>query len=279
MSRDTDVLRFNAEQTFVRFDSFGEYLAPGHTPALAEPPASQLADTSPPAKRAWPADSRHRLMAVSRLMRKLEKRGLVDIIQPWADQPAWSRVTATGLHFLGLDWPETLWPETPQDIEDRLRHDREWKSHNHLVNQVRLLLMRGGAGMPEGKWKGERDIEAALPERAKGYRRPHKADGLFYLLKEGSWSVMNTDGTRVVYTTSMQSGQLVAIEVECSRKSRPRLQDILPDLIEHHDFVWYFCLDEEVQRAVSDARKLFLETNTDRRRVRVLKLKEYLRCL
>src|SRR5438034_2424397 len=92
-SRDADIIRIGAEQTFVRADTLGEYLAPGHTPATAEPPASQLADTTAPVKRAWPADLRHRLMAVSHLLQKLATRGYIEVIQPWADQPAWYRVT------------------------------------------------------------------------------------------------------------------------------------------------------------------------------------------
>jgi hypothetical protein len=53
-SRDADILRFGAEQTFTRFDTVGEYLAPGYTPATAEPPPSQLTDTTAPVKRGWP---------------------------------------------------------------------------------------------------------------------------------------------------------------------------------------------------------------------------------
>src|SRR6266566_1047492 len=109
-SRDADVIRIGAEQTFVRADTLGEYLAPGHTPATAEPPASQLADTTAPVKRAWPADLRHRLMATSKLLRKLAARGYLEVIQPWADQPAWYRATAPGLRAIGLDWPEIPFP-------------------------------------------------------------------------------------------------------------------------------------------------------------------------
>jgi len=34
-SRDIDLLRLGAEQTFVRYDTVGEYLAPNYTPAWA----------------------------------------------------------------------------------------------------------------------------------------------------------------------------------------------------------------------------------------------------
>src|SRR5258708_18141893 len=160
MARHTDLLRFGAEQTYVRFDSAGEFLAPDHSPATVEPPPQQLADTTPSAKRAWPQDYRHRMMAVSRLANKLEQRGYVEIIQPWKDQPAWFRNTPLRLRYLGIDWPEIPFPETPEQIEDRLRHGNGWHSHNHLINQVRLLLARKGANAPAGDWKGERAIEA-----------------------------------------------------------------------------------------------------------------------
>src|SRR5271157_2971434 len=109
-ARDSDILRFGAEQTYVRADSLGEYLAPGHRPATAEPPASQLADTTAPTKRAWPADLRHRMMAVSHLLQKLAARGYIEVIQPWGDQPAWYRATAQALRYLGLDWQEIPFP-------------------------------------------------------------------------------------------------------------------------------------------------------------------------
>jgi hypothetical protein len=276
MSRDADILRLGAEQTFVRFDTAGEYLAPDYTPATAEPTPEQLADTRPPATRAWPADLRHRLMAVSRLMRKLEARGYVEIIQPWADQPAWFRVRTAGLRYLGLDWDEIPFPDNYEDLEARLRHDRYFTSHNHIINQVRLLLARGGAGMPKQHlWQGERQIESALPLREPGKRRPHKADGLVYLQADGSWEVKAASGA-VLSTVAMKATQLVGIEVECSQKSNGRLHEILPDLLAHHDFVWYFCTSPAIRQAVADARKKALSTDEERRRLRLLLLEEYL---
>jgi hypothetical protein len=183
--RDATIIRFGAEQTFARSDSLGEYLAPGHTPAVAEPPASQLADTTAPTKRAWPADSRHRMMAVAKLLRKLSDRGYLEVIQPWDDQPPWFRATALGLRAVGLDWPEIPFPADYEKLEARLRHDDQYKSHNHLINQVRLLLARGGAGVPKHVWKGERALELALPPRQKDTRRPHKADGVIRLEEDG----------------------------------------------------------------------------------------------
>lgn len=275
-TRDRDILRFGAEQTFVRFDTVGEYLAPDYAPAIAEPPPKQLADTRPSVKRDWPADLRHRLMAVSRLMRKLETRGQVETIQPWADQPAWFRVTAKGLRELNLDWEEIPFPDNSDDLEARLRHDRYFTSHNHVINQVRLLLARGGASMPkQHEWQGERQIERALPEREHGKRRPHKADGIIHLLEDGSWQLWNKDRSRVVGEVPMKAKQIIGIEAECTQKNDARLAEILPDLLAYHDFVWYFCWTETIQKAVADAR-LTLASNADRRRVRVLLLKDYL---
>src|SRR5450755_1236162 len=216
-SRDADLLRLGAEQTFVRYDTVGEALAPDHSPATDTPPPAQLEDTSAPVKRAWPQDSRHRLMAVSRLLRKLEAQGTVEIIQPWSDQPAWYRTTTQGLRSVGLDWEEIPFPDNYKDLEARLRHDRSFTSHNHLVNQVRMLLARGGAGVPKHTWKGERAIEIALPPREKGIRRPHKADGILFLQKDGAWETKRSSG-EVVGSVEMKAQQLIGVEIECTQK-------------------------------------------------------------
>lgn len=276
--RDADIIRFAAEQTFARSDSLGEHLAPGHTPAVAEPPASQLADTTAPTKRAWPADSRHRLMAAAKLLRKLSDRGYLEVIQPWDDQPPWFRATAFGLRYLSLDWPEIPFPDNYKDLEDRLRHDDQFISHNHLINQVRLLLARRGAGAPKHTWRGERAIEAALPPRQKDVRRPHKADGVIRLEEDGSWEVLSADKTRVLDTVQMKAGQIIGIEVENTQKSDHRLSEILPDLAAHLDYVWYFCLTPTIRAAVVKARREVLSTDDERRRVRVLLLEDYMPC-
>ena len=272
--RDRDIVRFGVEQTFIRYDTLGEWLAPDYSVATEEPPEAQLQDARPPIKRAWPQDRRHRLMAVTRLMNKLERQGYVEIIQPWAEQPAWFRVTTQGLRSISLDWEEIPFPETYLDLEARLRHDRFFTSHNHLINQVRLLLARGGAGAPQHAWKGERAIEIALPPREKGIRRPHKPDGIIKLQKDGVWHVRAANGA-ILDTILMRANQIIGIEVECSQKSGKRLAEILPDLLSHHDFVWYFCLTPGIRQAVADARKT-LATDAERRRVRILLLEDYL---
>ncbi len=275
-SRDADILHLGAEQTFVRYDTAGEHLAPGYTPATPLPSPEQLADTTPPAKRAWPGDMRHRLMAVSNVLRKLEARGYVEIIQPWADQPAWFRVLTPGLRSIGLAWEEIPFPATYEELEARLRHDHSFSSHNHLINQVRLLLARGGADMPtKHRWIGERAIEVALPLREQGVRRPHKPDGILRLDEAGAWSLTARDGT-ILDTVQMHPGQLLATEVECTQKSDRRLAEILPDLLAHHDYVWYFCRDHTIRKAVAAARRDALTTDDERRRVRILLLEDFL---
>lgn len=279
-SRNVDILRFGAEQTFVRFDTIGEYLAPGYTPASAQPSPEQRADTSPPTKRPWPTDLRHRLMAVSHLMRRLETQSYVEIIQPWADQPAWFRVVSQGLRFLHLEWPEILFPDDYKDLEDRLRHDRQFTSHNHLINQVRLLLARGGAGVPQQHiWQGERAIEQLLPPREEGKHRPHKADGIVFLQEDGSWPILAADDrTKILATVTMKARQIIGIEVECTLKSDSRLHQIISDLLDKHDFVWYFCLTDTIYNAVAKARMEAPTPKADRRRLRILKLEDYLPC-
>lgn len=224
-TRDKDVVRLGAEQTFVRYDTVGEWLAPDRSPATEKPSQAQLQNTSAPTKRPWPQDRRHRLMATVHLLNKLERQGYVEIIQPWADQPAWYRATTQGLRSIGLDWDEIPFPESYEDLEARLRHDQYFKSHNHLINQVRMLLARGGAGAPNHDWKGERAIEIALPDREKGKRRPHKADGLLGLKEDGRWEMKGSTGN-VVDTVTMKANQVIGIEVECSLKSDGRLLEI-----------------------------------------------------
>src|SRR5258708_12964239 len=56
MSRDDDLLRFNPEQTFLRFDSPGEYLPPAYAPSIAEPPAEHLPTTPASPNPTYPSD-------------------------------------------------------------------------------------------------------------------------------------------------------------------------------------------------------------------------------
>ncbi len=77
----------------------------------------------------------------------------------------------------------------------------------------------------------------------------------------------------------MKAGQLTGVEVECTLKSDYRLSEILPDLLAHHDYVWYFCLTPAIKQAVADVRRDALKTDNERRRVRILLLEDNLPCL
>ncbi len=131
--------------------------------------------------------------------------------------------------------------------------------------------------MPGHTWKGERAIEAELPLREKGVRRPHKADAILSLTAPGAWPVIAKDGT-ILDTVEMKVNQIAGVEVECTQKSDQRLAEILPDLLAHHDFVWYFCLTSPIKHAVAKARREALVTDEQRRRVRILLLEDFLPC-
>ena len=108
-------------------------------------------------------------------------------------------------------------------------------------------------------------------------RRQHKLDGAIRLEEDGFWEVRAKDGS-VLDTVAMKAGQIIGIEVECSQKSTARLAEILPDIVAHLDFVWYFCASSAIKQAVAGARKKALKTDDQRRRVRILLLEEYLPC-
>ena len=62
---------------------------------------------------------------------------------------------------------------------------------------------------------------------------------------------------------------LLGVEIELSRKSYERLAThVLPGLLEHYDFVWYFCL-QEAYHAVVAARRNYVQTDEERKRIRI----------
>ena len=111
--RDWEGLQFIAEMKFVRFDTLGEYWAPGFAPASREPltPVRQYA--VPRHKGGnhrgipWPAEYTKRMNAVSQVVSRWEsKMGYAETWQPFASQPKWVRITEAGLYELGLQWYE-----------------------------------------------------------------------------------------------------------------------------------------------------------------------------
>jgi len=95
-----------------------------------------------------------------------------------------------------------------------------------------------------------------------------------HLKEDGTWDIRVAG--QVVDTVAMQREQRVAIEIELSRKSFERLNHrVLPSLLEHYDYVWYFC-DEPARQAVYKARGEYLKAEADQRRIRIMKLEDYL---
>ena len=270
--RDWDGSLFVAEMKFVRYDTLGEYLAPGFEPANDTSQTLDEKDEWPRhhgGKRTgipWPGESRKRLNAVAQVVNRWERKmGFAETWQPFASQPKWVRITEEGLRELGLPWAEIPFPE-----RERLRHDAEHNSHIHRMNQVRLSLARGDVEVPRHRWISEREIEANLPLKEPGVTLPHKPDGYLELEEDGAWELKR--GDRSIERIPLLQGSRIGIEVELSRKSYERLgTQVLPSLLEHYDFVWYFCL-QEAYNAVVVARRDYLRTHEERKRIRILQL-------
>jgi len=272
-NRDWDGFRFVAEMKFVRFDTLAEYWAPGFEPANDESHTLADHDEWPRhhgGKRTdmpWPTVNRKRLSAVAQVVNRWERKmGFAETWQPFASQPKWVRITGEGLWELGLPWDEIPFPE-----RERLRHDAEHNSHIHRINQVRLSLARGDVEVPSHRWISERQIEANLPLKEPGVTLPHKPDGYLELEEEGAWELKLGDGS--IERIPLLRESRIGVEVELSRKSYERLgTHVLPNLLKHYDFVWYFCL-QEAYDAVVAARRDYIQTNEERKRIRILLLK------
>jgi hypothetical protein len=267
---------------WVRFDTLGELWDPEHKPANVLP--YQNSTTGQEEKRGrggsrkgfpWPKDHLHRMMAVARIVYRWKEHGFAKLKQPWDGQPQWVSLTEAGYAERRLPWHEIDWPEDDKD----LRHDDDYSiSHIHRINQMRMRLLGGAANAPSHEWISERAIEADFPLKEAGMSLPHLPDGVMHLQEDGKWDIeIEEDGIiETVDTVEMKSGQQVAIEVELSRKSYPRLQwKVLPSLLEKYDFVWYFA-DEDARKAVYKARDEHVPNEEDQRRIRIMKLDDYL---
>jgi hypothetical protein len=269
-TRDVDAWRLLAQQKYVRMDTLGEWLAPGHAKA-SEPPSMQEPQSHGGNRQQvpWPSDPRHRMMAVQRIVARWEHRiGVVESWQPYKDQPAWVRLNQRGLEELHLDWPEILWP-----VDERwLRDDgKNWLSHTHRVNKVRLALARGEiAGIPaQHIWHSEREIELTLPARHPGARLPHKVDGYVILKTEAIWTQSRKNGD--VQQTVLPHKTTIALELELTRKRFETYQEIiLPDLLRYYDYTVYLATGDAYD-VVASARQKTLLTNEERKRIRIIR--------
>jgi hypothetical protein len=279
--RDWGAMELIGSMRVMRFDTLGEYWAPDHSVAIALPDQQKSEEQKQEEKTGpgrggkrtgepWPPDWQHRSMAVARIVYKLEEHGLVKRWQAWDGQPQWVALTEEGYRYRRLPWHELDWPDP-----DDLNHDgRYYISHTHRVNQMRLRLLAGAAGVPKHIWISERAIEAGFPPKESGISLPQLPDGVMLLQEDGKWDI--TIQGEVVDTVEMKKDQRIAVEFELSRKSYPRLEGrVLPSLLEQYDFVWYFA-DEDARKAVYKARDQHVPNEDDQRRIRIMKLSEYL---
>lgn len=276
--KDWDGWELVGSMKWMRFDTLGEFWDPQHRPALLVPTDTQDKKLGRGGSRkdvVWPRDLPHRLMAVSRIVSRWEAHGFAKCKQPWDKQPKWISLTEAGLAERHLPWHEVDWP----DDDEALRHDDQYYlSHIHRINQIRMRLLAGAANAPRHEWISERAIAAGFSFKEAGMALPHLPDGVLLLQDDGAWDIkIEEDGViQTVDTVVMKNGQRVAIEVELSRKSFPRLeQRVLPSLLEQYDFVWYFA-DADARKAVYQARDKYVPREEDQRRIRIMKLGEYL---
>jgi|SRR5581483_5830849 len=124
-----------------------------------------------------------------------------------ANTPATVWLTTDGMAAAGLSWRASA--PTFATV-----------THRHAVGLVRAYAERTN---PSFGWVSERELREALDHPAGG-RRDHLPDGV----------ITSTDGTGRVWRS--------AIEVELTRKTRGRVEDILRGLLSRYDDVIYFAV-------------------------------------
>jgi hypothetical protein len=284
-ARDQNGLLLTAEAKYMRMDTLAEWLAPGYAPTADLPSSHDVefgAQEKMPrgGKRTgtpWPDDRRHRMMAVQRLVQRwVERMKCAESWQPWAGQAPWVRINQRGLVELHLDCDEQgnpYWTDIPWPEDKKLRDDGcEYLSHYHRINVVRIALARGDVKEVPTKhtWHSEREIEATLPQKRPGVKLPHKTDGYVELDVDWTWQFERRDGD--IDLISLPRGSRIAIEVELSRKGFAVYEQfILPDLLQFYDFALYFATKDAYQ-AVVEARRKYMQTNDQRRRIRIILL-------
>ncbi|GCE15327.1 hypothetical protein [Tengunoibacter tsumagoiensis] len=267
-SRDHKALLFVAQQKFVCFDQLGQFLAPDLSPATEIPHSSEEGAPLHGGRRShlhWPQDRRKRIHAVAELARRWQnKMGFVDVWQPWSHEPPWLRITQSGLLNLGLDWNELPFPED--------RNRLTLTSHTYHITKRRLFLANGGSHAPAHRWISERAIEAHQIKEG-GVKIPHRPDGVMELLEEGMFPIIRNGS--LIEEVPLAPGQHVAIEIELTQKKFDRLgEHILPSLLNNYDFAWYYCGKKEVYDALVTARRAYLQTDEERKRLRIFLLEE-----
>jgi hypothetical protein len=266
--RDARGLQLVAEQTFVPFDLLGQWFAPDLSPArtdCAEETAGEPRTHG--GKRdhlPWPRDRNKRIHATAEIVRRWEKMGYAETWKPWIDEVTWVQCTQAGLRALGLQWNESAFPED----RDRLT----LRSHVYRIAQIRLYLARLKAQAPAHQWVSERELRASQ-SHAPDATWPHRPDGILVVEAEGAFPGPALHTPDVIESIPLRPGQRIAIEVECSSKGPTRTGGkVLPSLLRHYDFAWYFCFGNDIYKTVIQARRDHLSSDEDRKRIRILEV-------
>ncbi len=267
--RDNRLQLIVAQQRFVCLDHLGDFADPALQPAIDEPADELSSQKKRGGKRkdtAWPRDRKKRLHAIAELVRKWEKKqGFVETWKPWDHEPAWVRINEAGLRNLGIDWNEIPFPEQRKRLLP--------SGHAYQVNKRRLALARGSADAPAHNWICERAILYEQLKQDPNLIRAHRPDGVLLVNADGSFPFKR--GDVVLEDIPLKARQRIAIEVELSRKKVARLgEGILPSLLRNYDFTWYFCGNQDVYNTIVAARRDYLQTNEERKRIRILLLEE-----
>jgi len=144
-----------------------------------------------------------------------------------AQEPLWVWLTKEGLRRVGLTYQY-------QSTDHLSKHDRK---HLYAITDVRLELDDGTEGI---EWTSERTLLQGV-KRVAGRERIHRPDAVFAC-----------------------GDDLIAIEVELSRKTVPLLSHILEDLVSKKDYHGhaYHALkarvgEEQAQRSFPEARRFY----------------------
>jgi hypothetical protein len=265
--RDTLGLYFVADMRAVNYLHLAQFFAPNFEPATEEP-RLQRSDGKPirggnMRNAPWPTNRQDRIHAVTRIVHKWEVRGLVQTYRPWLDRPKWVSMTLEGLCRLGLYYNDAPFPD-----EDDL-------DHLFQITRVRLIVGRRpeelGTAWFRHTWISERAIKSGYPQNTAGIVLPHLPDGALELDEDAVVKI--ADGEKVLF----RRGSRIAAEVERRRKDFRRLEEILPDLLNHYSGVWYFCQPKAADAVLATKLRLVQEgvlTKTQAKLIRVLDLEE-----
>ncbi len=165
--------------------------------------------------------------ATRNVIARWKKAGWVQVRRIDAQEPLWVWLTKEGLRRVELTYQY-------QSLDALSKHDRD---HLYAITDVRLDLDDGTEGI---EWTSERTLLQGV-KRIAGRVRVHRPDAVF-----------------------AYGDDLIAIEVELSRKTVPLLSHILEDLVSKKDYHGgaYHALkalvgEEQAQRAFPEARRFY----------------------